>query len=64
MNIDTSIQVFIARTDIWHFLNSGPSKKALIDSQGLGHDEDHEGEAEAEDHKTGYKELSQEEAVK
>ena len=64
MKILSSRQTFIERTDICISWAPDRAKKDLIDSQGLGHDEDHEGEAEAEDHKTGYKELSQEEAVK
>ena len=39
-------------------------QKDLIDSQRLGHDEDHQGEAEAEDHEAGDQELQQKEAVK
>ena len=40
------------------------AKNDLIDSQRLGHDEDHQGEAEAKDHQAGGHELHQEKAVK
>ena len=36
----------------------------MFDSQRLGHDEDHQREAEAEDHEARDKKLRQEEAVK